>query len=68
MTVQGAATRRPHHPLSRAHHMHVFQLTQHCWSWDCPCGGGIHDTKKALPDQPSALIAALVHFSHQAGA
>lgn len=68
MTTQAVATHRTHRPRTRTHHMHVYRLGLHCWSWDCPCGGGIHTPSRALPDQHSALVAALVHLTHQAGA
>ena len=67
MSTQAAATRRTHHPRTRTHHMHVHRVALSCWSWDCPCGGGIHTPSHGLPDQPSALIAALVHYCSQAG-
>lgn len=68
MSTLAVVTRRNHHPRTHAHHMHVFRVTVHCWIWDCPCGGGIHNSNKALPDQHSALVAALVHHNQQAGA
>ena len=58
-------TRRAQPPRTRTHHMHVFRLRPHCWYWDCPCGGGVHSTKRTLPDQHSALVASLVHLVHQ---
>jgi len=68
MSTQAVATHRASRPRSRTHYLHVYRIRPHCWSWDCPCGGGIHDTTHALPDQHSALVAALVHHIHQAGA
>ena len=53
-------------PRSHTHHMHVYRSPAKCWVWECPCGGGIHSVK-GLPNQRAAFVAALLHFTGQAG-
>lgn len=59
---------QPRHKHSRTgHHMHVYRAANHCWLWDCPCGGGIHDTTQSLPTQHAAFVAALNHSTRTPG-
>lgn len=59
-----ATHRTPRHDR---HHTHVYRTARGCWIWDCPCGGGIHDTAHALPSQGAAFVAALVHTTTNPG-
>lgn len=47
--------------------MHVYRRAEHCWMWDCPCGGGVHGITYGLPTQNAAFAAALDHFTHNPG-
>lgn len=69
--IQISLTRQ--HPLRTpqvhhsGHHMHVYRIAEHCWLWDCPCGGGIHGTTQSLPTQFAAFLAALDHSTRNPG-
>lgn len=68
MSTQAVDARPGPAVRTRIHHMHVYRVQPHCWCWSCPCGGGIRGRSDGAPDQLAAFVAALVHFTHQAGA
>lgn len=69
MSVSAPVTHRPppRKPRHAWHHMHVYRLAEHCWLWDCPCGGGVHGSAESLPTQHAAFVAALNHSIRNPG-